>query len=59
MPTKPENLVPLVRLILGEKVLLDADLAVLYGATCYAQCIGFDGNIRFTTGRGDLALGGY
>ncbi|MDA1222517.1 MAG: hypothetical protein O3B85_10885 [Planctomycetota bacterium] len=35
------------------------DLAVLYGATCYAQCIGFDGNIRFTTGRGDLALGGY
>ncbi|MGA1522469.1 MAG: Kelch repeat-containing protein [Planctomycetota bacterium] len=35
------------------------DLAVLYGATCYAQCIGFDGNLRFTTGRGDLVLGGY
>ena len=31
MPTKPENLVPLVRLIRGEKVLLDADLADLYG----------------------------
>ena len=28
---KPENLVPLVRLIRGEKVLLDADLAELYG----------------------------
>ena len=32
MPTKPENLVPLVCLIRGEKVLLDADLADLYGA---------------------------
>ena len=31
MPTKPENVVPLVRLIRGEKVLLDADLARLYG----------------------------
>jgi len=31
MPTKPENVVPLVRLIRGEKVLLDADLAELYG----------------------------
>ncbi len=31
MPTNPENLVPLVRLIRGEKVLLDADLAELYG----------------------------
>jgi hypothetical protein len=31
MPTKPENLVPLVRLIRGEKVLLDTDLAELYG----------------------------
>ena len=29
--TKPENLVPLVRLIRGEKVLLDEDLAELYG----------------------------
>jgi len=28
---KPENLVPLVRLVRGEKVLLDADLADLYG----------------------------
>lgn len=35
------------------------DLAILYGATCYAQSIGFDGNTRFTTGRGDLTLGGY
>lgn len=26
-----ENLVPLVRLVRGEKVLLDADLAELYG----------------------------
>jgi hypothetical protein len=31
MPTKPENVAPLVRLIRGEKVLLDADLAELYG----------------------------
>ena len=31
MPTKPENVAPLVRLIRGEKVLLDADLAALYG----------------------------
>lgn len=31
MPTKPENVVPLVRLIRGEKVLLDADLAEIYG----------------------------
>ncbi len=31
MPTKPENVAPLVRLIRGEKVLLDADLAGLYG----------------------------
>lgn len=31
MPTKPENLVPLVRFVRGEKVLLDADLAELYG----------------------------
>lgn len=28
---KPEGLAPLVRLVRGEKVLLDADLAVLYG----------------------------
>lgn len=28
---RPENLAPLVRLIRGEKVLLDADLATLYG----------------------------
>jgi hypothetical protein len=33
MTTKPENLVPLVRLIRGEKVLLDADLANLYGVS--------------------------
>ena len=33
MTTKPENLVPLVRLIRGEKVLLDADLASLYGVS--------------------------
>ena len=31
MPAKPENVAPLVRLIRGEKVLLDADLAALYG----------------------------
>ena len=31
MPAKPENVAPLVRLIRGEKVLLDADLAGLYG----------------------------
>lgn len=31
MPVKPENVAPLVRLIRGEKVLLDADLAGLYG----------------------------
>lgn len=31
MPTKPENVAPLVCLIRGEKVLLDADLAELYG----------------------------
>jgi hypothetical protein len=28
---RPENLVPLVRFIRGEKVMLDADLALLYG----------------------------
>ena len=28
---RPENLAPLVYAIRGEKVLLDADLAVLYG----------------------------
>jgi hypothetical protein len=31
MTTKPENVAPLVRAIRGEKVLLDADLAALYG----------------------------
>ena len=31
MPTQTENVAPLVRLIRGEKVLLDADLAALYG----------------------------
>jgi hypothetical protein len=30
---KPENLVPLVRLIRGEKALLDSDLATLYGVS--------------------------
>ena len=30
---KPENVVPLVRLIRGEKVLLDSDLADLYGVS--------------------------
>ena len=30
---KPENLVPLVRLVRGEKVLLDSDLAALYGVS--------------------------
>jgi hypothetical protein len=33
---KPENLVPLVRFVRGEKVLLDADLAVLYGVQARA-----------------------
>lgn len=33
---KPENLVPLVRFVRGEKVLLDADLALLYGVQARA-----------------------
>jgi len=33
MTPRPENLVPLVRLVRGEKVLLDADLAALYGVS--------------------------
>ena len=31
MPAKPENLAQLVFLVRGEKILLDADLALLYG----------------------------
>mgnify|MGYP001222813219 FL=1 len=30
---RPENLVPLVRFIRGEKVLLDSDIAALYGVS--------------------------
>ena len=33
---KPENLAPLIFLIRGEKVLLDADLAALYGVEARA-----------------------
>ena len=32
-PARPENLVHLVRFVRGEKVMLDADLAVLYGVS--------------------------
>jgi len=33
---KPENLAPLIFLVRGEKVLLDADLAALYGVEARA-----------------------
>jgi len=36
MAPKPENVAPLVRAIRGEKVLLDADLAALYGVQARA-----------------------
>ena len=36
MAPKPENVAPLVRAIRGEKVLLDADLAALYGVEARA-----------------------